>query len=139
MISKHTPRPFGFPAWKDIPRRIAKKHIEREMFKRFVEFCGKDKGDLVRTCTGLNARVLSVEPIYFYLRRGKILIDLEFNTSSGFCSMFNCGVSLPITYEQAIAYRDHTVQNWYGNDVWGFAERYSNMRIQSDGTFIDGE
>jgi hypothetical protein len=133
------PKPFGFSAWSGIKRRIAKKIIDqrgREMFKRFQVFSTYKIGDLVRTCDGLNSRVIGVEPVYVSAgRRGKVLVDLDITTDKNSCSMYHCGVGTPISYEEAVAYRDSIIRSYGSNDEWGFAERYSKMVINEDGTY----
>jgi hypothetical protein len=125
--------------WTRVSRRLAKKVIGkggRDMFRRLCEFHGFKVGDLVCTCDGLNSHVVSVEPVYVALRRGKVLVDLDFVTDRTGCSVYNCGVQPPITYEQAVAYREHVIRSWQGNDVWGFVERYGRYVIQPDGTYV---
>ncbi|MGW8177461.1 MAG: hypothetical protein ACWGQW_01485 [bacterium] len=131
-------KPFGFPAWTRTKRRIAKKIINsygRNIFDRWQQFSTLRVGDLVRTCDGLNSKVVSVEPVYVQVGKGKVLIDLDITTDKTSCSVFHCGVSLPISYEEALSYRDKIIAAWSSNDEWGFAERYSAMTINKDGTW----
>ena len=131
-------KPFGFPAWSKTKKRIAKKIINkygRNMFERFKVFSSYSVGDLIRTCDGLNSKIVEIEPIYVYTRRGKILVDFEIITDKTFCSMYRCGVAPPISYEEALNYRNFIVKSWESNDEWGFAERYSKMIIYEDGTY----
>jgi len=135
-------KPFGFPAWIGVKKRIAKKIINscgRDMFRRFQEFDKYKIGDLVCTCDGLNSRVVEIEPEYVFTRRGKVLIDLDIRTDKNSCSMYHCGVMPPISYKEALAYRDGIIKQWADNDVWGFALRYSNITIHEDGTYTSGE
>lgn len=132
----YVPCPFGFPAWIGVKRRLAKKII-CGMLPRYILFHGWRVGALVRTCTGLNAVILDVEPVYIYTRRGKVLYDLQFSTTAGGCSLRHCGVDLPLTYEEAVAERDRIIRAWRDNDVYGFAAKYAGYTINPDGTFDD--
>lgn len=142
-MNKYIPKPFGIPAWSGVKRRIAKKVINslgRGMLQRYQDFHGKKIGDLISTCSSLNERVIEIESVYNYTRRGMILIDIIFYCEHSICSMYNCGVGLPITYEEAVEKREQIIKGWKDNDVWGFAERYSNYILHKDGRFqIKGE
>ena len=121
-----------------IKKRIAKKIINaegRELLKRFWDFNNKKIGDLICTYDGLNSKVITVDPIYYRTKRGIVLVDLEFTTDKTSCSMFHCGVSLPITYDQAEAYRLQTIEMWKNNTSWDFADRYSRIKVHEDGTY----
>lgn len=136
------PCPFGFSMWSGVRRRLAKKIIDsygRELFRRFTELDGFKLGDLVSTCDGLNSRVVEVEPDYVFTRRGKVLVDLHIRTDKNSCSLYHCGVRPPISYKEAVTYRDEIVKAWAGNDVWGFALRYADLIIHEDGTYTGGE
>lgn len=138
------PAPFGYPAFRGIKRRVAKKILARRgrsLYARYCEFHNYPRDGIVRTCSGLNERLKSVEPSYTRVgRRGQVLFDIEFVTARGAsCGLYSCGIELPITREQCQQY----VENLVGfcrehGDSWGFAERYSKMTLHDDGTFTEG-
>jgi hypothetical protein len=134
-----TPRPFGFPAWTGVKRRIAKKLIGGPMLERYVLLRDLRVGDLVSTCSGLNARVTEAEPEYILTRHGTALWDIRFQTTTGGCSLRHCGVGPALTYEEALAARDYIIRVWKNNDIYGFAERYAKRIINLDGTYRDPE
>lgn len=135
-----SPRVFGHPLWVGVKRRVAKKHINRHgrnMLQRLLKLAetSSSGNNLVYACTGLNCKVTRVEPSYRRVGNGRVLWDLDFETDKGGCSLYHCGVDAPISYEEALAHRDRVVQRWTGNDYYGFAERYSKITINPDGTF----
>lgn len=97
-------------------------------------------GDLVQTCTGLNARIIKVEAAYRRVGKkgGKVLFDLDFETTAGGCSFYHCGVGRALSYADAEAYREWLVTTERAKgDPHGFAARYAKdaMTIHPDGTF----
>ncbi len=130
------------PIWSKTSRRLAKKIIKifgrgRNMMEKFKKLEGFKIGDLVKTCDGLNSHVVEIEPLYFFTKRGKVLVDLRIITDRNSCSLYYCGVGPPISYNEAVEYRNKIVKAYSNNDEWGFAERYSNMIIHEDGTYTD--
>jgi hypothetical protein len=132
------PKPFGFRIWKGIRRRLAKKMINRygrDMWARLHEFGGFRPGDLIRTCSGFNARAEEVFPVYAYTKRGYALIDLDFEGMYCGCSMFGCGASPPATYEELVKYKEDSIRMYESRgDEWGIAERMKRTTINPDGT-----
>jgi len=133
-------KPFGFPAWKNCKRRIAKKHINqrgRNLFRRYAQFNGATRDTPIAACAGLNERTTDVIPIYKRIgKRAEILFDLDFEGPTNSCSFFHCGVRPAKTLEECRRYIQDTIEYWSKrNDPHGFAERYKNVELNDDGTY----
>lgn len=134
------PKPFGFPAWINCKRRIAKKWLNRRgrnLLKRYEYFHNVKHDILISACSGLNEHISNVIPIYRSIgKKAKILVDLDFEGPTMSCSFYNCGVGPAKTYEECQAYIKGIV-DYYSthNDEWGFAERYKNCELHQNGTY----
>lgn len=134
------PRVFGFPLYRGMKKRQAKKFLKKEgdllsKFKRLSRFKQRE-GDLINTCTGFNSKILEIYPEYFELcgHKGKLLSDIVLITNETTCSASNCGIEHAISYELACKRKEHIVEGWKDNDEWGFSERYSNAEVLPDGS-----
>jgi len=135
-----SPKAFGIPLWnKRIKKRIGKKiinQIRKGLFSRFLKFKDYKIGDLICDCSGLNIKIVDIIPEYICLKNNQILYDIEFkNEHGGFCSFLHCGVSYPITYEQAEKYREWILSNPEMRKMFYKAYSKENMEINLDGTY----
>lgn len=134
------PKPFGFPAWKHCRSKVAKKYINsynRNMLERWWEMDNLRIGDLINTCSGLNGRVVKAKPIYDRIgKKAEVLFDIEFVCEGGeCCSVYYCGVEPAKTKEEIEAYCRNIVSYYKDReDTYGFAERYSKIELNEDGT-----
>jgi hypothetical protein len=93
------PTLFGYPLWYgNIKRRVAKKYINRRSIGYINKYSGEkfrqlDIGDMINSCSGLNSTIKEIDPCYINYAGGKVLVDIDFTTSSGGCSLTSCGVS----------------------------------------------
>lgn len=143
MGEKKIPRAFGFPLWERVPKRILNKILNdpRRPTPPSVWFTGAladlRVGSIASNCTGLNDKIVQIDPEYAYLGphgRGKVLYDVMVTFRYSTCSARHCGVWLPLTYEEAEAYRLWVTQQ-PDTGGWGFAERYSQLKVLPDGTY----
>jgi len=132
-------RPFGFTAYKHYKKRLAKKFINsngRAMWKRYHMF--HNYSGLISDCSGLNAKPTSIEPYYVFRRNGraKVLFDLDISSNTNSCSFFHCGIDRAKTYKECQKYIQDIINYWsQTDDSYGFAERYSKIKLNLDGTF----
>ena len=134
---------FGFPLYYNLKRRVAKKHLKLWWGSHFSEMKGFyiwckslstiGIGDLINECSGLNSRITKLEPSYSRVGNGYILVDVNIITDSTSCSAKHCGVDVQCSYEHAIEYRQHVVDD---QSKWARMRiRYSKMEILADGTY----
>jgi hypothetical protein len=127
-------KPFGFPAYINCKRRIAKKYIGKNKWKRFEEF--HNYIGLVNDCSDLNMNPVKIEPEYFSTgRKGYVLWDLSISDNTNSCSFIHCGIEMPKSYEECKKYIEDTIEKYKDNDVWKFAERYRKIQLHKDGTY----
>lgn len=136
---------FGCPLYINLKYRVAKKYLNRWMSRHFMDnnsrymwrwirsMSGVKVGDLVRTCSGFNGRIVEINPEYRNVRGGKILMDVNLWTSTGSCSALNCGVSLSITHEQALENLQRLLNHPSAKE-WGWDELYGKATVNEDGT-----
>lgn len=134
---------FGFKLHHKTNKRLAKKIIKERgnnFYKRLMRLKDKKIGDIVSSCSGLNNKIKEIEAEYIYFgKKSKVLYDINFVMENGTCcSLYNCGVDLPISYKEAINKRERIIKEWKDNDIWGFSKRYSNIVINPDGTYVEG-
>ena len=131
---------MGHPLWIGMRRRVAKKWLNRrpgDMHARLRAMRDLANGDLVTDCTGMNGRLLRIEPVYWRVgRRGRVLMDFELTTTNTMCSMYHCGVAPARSYEQLVAYRDQVLRRFAAHDPGDLLLRYGPevMTIDRDGT-----
>jgi len=135
-----TPRPFGFPAWINCKRRVAKKRLNRygrNLLKRYEHFHDAPYRDtLISSCSGLNEVITRVFPIYRSIgKKARVLVDIIFEGPTNSCSFYNCGVGPAKTYEECQTYIKFIIKQWAGHDEWGFVERYGRCQLNPDGTY----
>jgi len=141
-----TPTLFGFPLYKNLKRRIAKKHIKRiwqsngwvdEDYRKWMDFASKiNVGSIVSACKGLNEKITSITPVYYGVGKGYVLGNIEFNSDTNGCNARHCSVGPAKSYEECCKYRDFILSNPKSKD-WDFDIQYSSeiMTIHEDGTY----
>ena len=132
----NNPKPFGFPFIVGrVKKRLAKKILNRrgrDMIKRFHKLQALKVGDLVSDCSGYNDKIVSVEPEYRSTKHGEVLIDLDFRLEKMSCSMYHCGIDLPMSYEKAkVQLEDFKKED---PEAW-----WSNVILNQDGTYTSPE
>ena len=87
------PKILGFPIYKNLKKRIGEKHSKsywkkysKEIYTKFNNY---KQGDILQTCSGLNEKIIEIEPIYYPVGNGFILIDFDIKFSRTFCSFKN--------------------------------------------------
>lgn len=136
------PKPFGYPLYSGISLRVAKKYFPshwtghwKQLENWLYSLEHIQLGDLFSGCDGLNTKLVKVVPEYIYIHGGgKILVDMSLDGETNSCSLFNCGVTPPKTYEQCEEYKKQTILAWENNDKWEFAKRYKDIDLNPDGT-----
>jgi hypothetical protein len=159
---------FGFSAWIKLNKRTAKKRMTREWEIDRYSFYGGDKnpvarrayrvrvlsgmlsnfrvGDLIKNCTGLNARITAIEPLYIPVgagkgkarRKGQVLTETLIKTPVGTCFLFHCDVGPPVTQGQAEELRERVLKlETERGDPCGYGRWCSHevLTIHSDGTY----
>ena len=159
---------FGHPAWIQLNKRIAKKWMTRWWESDRDLYHGGDKnpvarrayrvrvlsgvlsefrvGDLIKNCSGLNARITAIEPLYLPVgagkgkarRKGQVLIEMFIRTPGRTCYLFHCDVGPPVTQEQAEDLRERILGlELERGDPHGYGRWYSPeaLTIHSDGTY----
>lgn len=122
-----SPKPFGYPLYKGMNLRTAKKYINSwfghapQILKWLKDLEQIKIGSLYRACNSWNNKLSSIDVTYTSIgKHGQILSDVMLSDEYGGChSLFNCGVDLPYTYEQV-------QENLKGST--------SGVRINPDGT-----
>jgi hypothetical protein len=130
-------KPFGFPISKHYKKRLAKKYIKKhrpnmwERYKYFHNYTG-----LISDCTGLNADLIKVTPIYISDNKTQILWDLDIKSKTNSCSFYYCGIDKPKSYQECQTYIKYIIENYKDeDDGFDFAKRYSQIKLNLDGTF----
>ncbi|MBT3298734.1 hypothetical protein HN385_07420 [archaeon] len=132
-------KPFGFRIAKHCKYRFAKKYIKKhrpnmwERYKYFHNYTG-----LISDCTGLNAKILKKTPVYIGNHK-QILWDLDIESQTNSCSFYHCGIDKSKSYEECQDYISNIIRAHKDNDEWGFAERYSKITLNQDGTYFYGD
>jgi hypothetical protein len=137
---------FTFPVSVGLKRRVAAKWFRRywrHNFQSEAMYLGWLKamenvsvGSVVSSCKGLNIKIEKLEPEYFSMRGGKILLDVLIESAHTSCTAYDCGVGPALSYEQVIKnverFRNHPLAK-----EWGWDIRYSSevLDINSDGTY----
>ena len=143
--SMPVPKILGFPIYKNLKKRIGEKHSKsywkkysKEIYTKFNNY---KQGDILQTCSGLNEKIIEIEPIYYPVGNGFILIDFDIKFSRTFCSFRNCGVWHPLSKEGAEEYRNNVLKECEVDDRWNFSIGYGRevMIIHEDGTFSVNE
>lgn len=126
----------GFPIWRGMKRRVAKKYFKgyRKFMLRAFDYANIKIGDYVNDCTGYNGKIISMEPVYCHIGKtgkGSILVDVDIQTTNTGCSLTYCGVypALPQQEVEAKAidfHRNWTLsqpgKNWYGGNTEKYAQ-----------------
>lgn len=140
---KHRPCPFGFPAWRNCKKRVAKKYLNRswknklyKVLKRYASF-HLYKDNLISDCSGLNMRFTSIEPNYLIFgKNSEVLLDIDFIGPTNSCSFYHCGIGWPKTKKECEDYIKGIIDYYSKHgDSYGFVERYSKLILHEDGTF----
>ena len=140
-LKKSRKRLLGCPISIGLRRKVENKYINRYLAGRFYSKRDFEQwmglladfkvGDLVVGCSCLNERIQRIEPVYVPVgRHGYFLNDIDLVMESGTsCSVMNCGVTAPLTYEEAKAALEEIRQDP------SFSKSYSNIVLNSDGTY----
>jgi hypothetical protein len=129
-------KPFGYRIAKHYKKRLVKKYIKAhrpgmwEKYKYFHNYSG-----LISDCTGLNTKPIKITPIYISNYKSQILWDLDIKSNTNSCSFYHCGVDKPKSYEECQDYINDIIKMYKEDDEWGFAKRYSQIKLNQDGTY----
>lgn len=118
------PKFFNCPIWfGKVKNRIAKKHIHYGM-RKFIHFnkihrsyydkiSNLDVGDIVHNCSGMNGRILEINPIYRNISKGFYLKDISFTFENTNCSMLHC--SIEPAYSREVIENNFILymENWF--------------------------
>jgi len=139
------PKLFGFPLWRRLKRRIAKKYLRRYDREWFFHLAADRHlatagiGSLVQACAGLNERITWMSPQYIRVGHGEVLFDIDFSSPTNGFSLRHCGVDKPLTYDECIKYCEEAVQRAVDEgDPYGFAKSYKigdGIIVNNDGTY----
>ena len=123
------PTVFGFPLWRNLKRRVAKKYLRRYRMEFVLDpayWMLRAKigvGDFVNDCTSFNGRILKLRPKYWRVGNGQVLGNVEFSTENTGCSWIGCGVEPKLSREEIERrvvehHREWTLtsggETWYG-------------------------
>ena len=141
-MSLYCPKPFGYPLFKGMKRRVAKKWCNpswkghtQSVMEWLTTLEDIRVGDLFSGCDGLNTKLVKVEPEYTSIHGGgEILVGMNLFGETNGCSLFHCGVRPPKTYEECSKYVQAIIKAWGKDDKWGFAEKYGKMELNLNGT-----
>lgn len=98
-FKNNIPTLFRCPLWYgNIKRRVAKKYINDTSIGYINKHSGKKLsqlyiGDMINSCSSFNTVIKEIEPYYCNYAGGKVLVDIDFTTTNGGCSLTSCGVS----------------------------------------------
>lgn len=138
-MSKRIPTLFGCPLWMGkIKKRVAKKYLNRWSIgyiakHNLAKFSKLGVRDLINDCSGFNVEITKVNPEYVHVGKGKVLIDITFDTDGGSCSLTHCGIESELSREEVEKQHVEFLQSWFNSGdaaTWYGGEDSSDYKLR---------
>lgn len=112
------PKFCGFPLWKNLRQRIAKKHLPR--WNQFNNGDGQklEIGGLFQACDAFNHRLASAKPEYYRVGHGWVLGNVDLVSTDGTYHNWNGCCTFAWSVERIHKYNLEFLLDWTANSNW---------------------